>query len=140
MKRLRNSADTLGINQPLLKYTGTCNKLKIKQDDALFTPFAASLYPPAPKIDEGENETGSKDDRPPLAKAFFQVAGMDPLRDQSLIYERALREEWLVDTRLVVYSGYGHMFWTNWPEMDESKKYWRDMVDGMRWLLGRQVD
>jgi acetyl esterase/lipase len=62
---------------------------------------------------------------------------MDPLRDQSLIYDRALREEWGVETRLVVYAGYGHMFWTNWPEMEESKRFWTDMVEGMRWLLGQ---
>ena len=102
--------------------------LQIREDDPLFTPFAASLYPP--RKDEAAV-------RPPLARAFFQVSGMDPLRDQSLIYERALREEWDVPTRLVLYWGYGHMFWTNWPEMEESKKFWKDMADGMRWLLGQ---
>ncbi len=103
--------------------------LKIREDDPLFTPFAPSLYPPR------KNEA---DDRPALAKAFFQVGGMDPLKDHSLVYDRALREEWGVETRLVVYSGYGgHMFWTNWPEMEESKIYWSDMIDGMRWLLGQ---
>lgn len=59
---------------------------------------------------------------------------MDPLRDQSLIYER---EEWNVATKIVVYPGLGHMFWTNWPEMEESRAFWRDMVEGMKWLLGR---
>ena len=103
--------------------------LGIREEDPLFTPFASSLYPPRKDHDE----------RSPLAKAFFQVAGMDPLRDQSLIYERALREEWDVETKLVVYAGYGHMFWTNWPEMEESKKYWRDMVQGMAWLLGSDI-
>ncbi|KAJ9614306.1 hypothetical protein H2200_002442 [Cladophialophora chaetospira] len=103
-------------------------ELQIPEDDPLFTPFAVNLYPP---------RTFEADGRPPLAKAFIQVAGMDPLRDQSLIYERALREEWGTETRLEIYSGYGHMFWTNWPEMEESKKFWKDMVDGMRWLLAR---
>jgi acetyl esterase/lipase len=104
--------------------------LQIRQDDPLHTPFAAPLYPP------GEDVSGTEE-RSPLAKAFFQVAGMDPLRDHSLIYERALREEWGVDTRLVVYDGYGHMFWTNWPEMEASRRYWKDMVEGVGWLLGR---
>jgi hypothetical protein len=62
---------------------------------------------------------------------------MDPLRDESLIYDRALREEWGVDTQLVVYSGYGHMHWTNYPQTCAAKLYWQDMVDGMRWLLGQ---
>ena len=108
---------------------GLCEALQIPEDDPLFTPFATSLYPP---------HKHAGDDRSPLANAFFQVGGMDPLRDESLMYERALREEWDVKTRLVVYSGYGHMFWTNWPEMKESQKFWTDMVGGMRWLLGQQ--
>ena len=94
-------------------------------DDINYTPFATSIYPPDEK------------DRGKLAKAFLQVAGMDPLRDESLIYERALREEWGVETRMKVYEGYGHMFWTNWPEMAESRVYWKDMIEGMRWLLGQ---
>ncbi|KAK1825534.1 hypothetical protein LTR12_000336 [Friedmanniomyces endolithicus] len=49
-----------------------------------------------------------------LAPAYFQLAGLDPLRDEGLLYERMLREESGVSTRLEVYEGYGHMFWTNW--------------------------
>jgi len=49
-----------------------------------------------------------------LAPAYFQLAGLDPLRDEGLLYERVLREEGGVLTRLEVYEGYGHMFWTNW--------------------------
>ncbi|KAK1092797.1 hypothetical protein LTR48_003609 [Friedmanniomyces endolithicus] len=49
-----------------------------------------------------------------LAPAYFQLAGLDPLRDEGLLYERVLREESGVLTRLEVYEGYGHMFWTNW--------------------------
>ena len=60
---------------------------------------------------------------------------MDALRDDGSIYERVLREEWGVETRLDLYSGYGHMFFMNWPEMNESQKWWKNMVDGMRWLL-----
>jgi acetyl esterase/lipase len=49
-----------------------------------------------------------------LPPAFFQVAGLDPLRDEALIYEKVLREENGVDTRINIYDGLGHMFWTNW--------------------------
>ncbi|OCK77220.1 alpha/beta-hydrolase [Lepidopterella palustris CBS 459.81] len=45
-----------------------------------------------------------------VAKAYFQVCGMDPLRDESLIYEHVLREESSVATKLHFYPGYGHMF------------------------------
>lgn len=49
-----------------------------------------------------------------LPPAFFQLGGLDPLRDEGLIYERVLREENDTPTRLDVYDGFGHMFWTNW--------------------------
>lgn len=48
-----------------------------------------------------------------LPPAYFQVAGLDPLRDEEEIYERFLDEAG-VPTSLDVYEGYGHMFWTNW--------------------------
>ena len=49
-----------------------------------------------------------------LPPAFFQLGGLDPLRDEGLIYESVLREESDTPTRLNVYDGFGHMFWTNW--------------------------
>ena len=95
-------------------------------DDPLLHVFATALYSPAEK---------DQLDKPPLAKAFFSIAGMDPIRDDGLIYEQALREDWHVETRLDLYPGYGHMFFMNWPEMDESRKWWKYMIDGMQWLL-----
>ena len=47
-----------------------------------------------------------------LPRAFFQIAGLDPLRDEGLIYEKELRENNTV-TRLNVYDGFGHMFWVS---------------------------
>ena len=46
-----------------------------------------------------------------LPPAFFQLGGLDPLRDEGLLYERVLREDSGVPTRLNVYDGFGHMFW-----------------------------
>ena len=70
-----------------------------------------------------------------LPAAFFQLAGLDPLRDEGLLYERVLREEHGVQTRLEVYDGFGHMFWTNWPLLERSKEFVRDTLEGVRWLL-----
>lgn len=70
-----------------------------------------------------------------LAPAYLQVAGLDPLRDEGLLYERVLREEKGVPTRMDVYEGYGHMFWTNWPELSRSREFVRDTLEGVRWLL-----
>ncbi|RSM15159.1 hypothetical protein CDV31_005093 [Fusarium ambrosium] len=97
--------------------------LKVDIHSPLFSPFAKEWYPPTA-------ETKHK-----LPKTFFQVAGLDPLRDHALIYKRALEEEWEAPTRLELYEGYGHMFWTNWPELDRCQDYWRDMIKGIHWLL-----
>lgn len=44
-----------------------------------------------------------------MPPTFVQVCGADPLRDDGLIYERALREEG-VQTRLMVYPNIPHLF------------------------------
>jgi acetyl esterase/lipase len=71
--------------------------------------------------------------QPPV---YFQVAGMDPARDDSLIYERILREECGVPTRLDMYCGVPHGFWTMYPDLAASRRRMRDTVDGVGWLLG----
>jgi acetyl esterase/lipase len=73
------------------------------------------------------------------AKAFFQVGGLDPLRDEAVLYDRVLREAGVL-TRFELYAGFGHMFWTNWPEMEKSKSFVQDTVVGMKWLLERWED
>ncbi|KAH6724390.1 alpha/beta hydrolase fold-3 domain-containing protein [Leptodontidium sp. 2 PMI_412] len=90
---------------------------------SLFVPF---LY--------GKTERGHKD----LPPAYFQVCGLDPLRDEALIYERVLREESGVKTKLDVYKGLGHYFWTNFPELEMSRTFVEDTVKGMRWLLEQE--
>jgi acetyl esterase/lipase len=85
----------------------------------LFVPFHYG------KMDRGHEE---------LPPAYFQICGLDPLRDEGLIYERILRESG-VKTKINVYEGLGHCFWTNFPELDVSKTVVEDTVKGIRWLL-----
>ncbi|OHE90911.1 hypothetical protein CORC01_13796 [Colletotrichum orchidophilum] len=70
-----------------------------------------------------------------LPPAYLQLAGLDPLRDEGLIYERVLREEAGVKTRLDVYSGLPHYFWTNFPLLEKSKTFVEDTIKGVQWLL-----
>ncbi|KAJ4252349.1 hypothetical protein NW762_010947 [Fusarium torreyae] len=92
----------------------------------LFSPFSQEWY----------NTTA--EEQTPIPKAFFQVGGLDPLRDHSLIYQQVLENAWGTKTKLVQYDGFGHMYWANWPQLQRSQDYWRDMMSGMRWLLDKE--
>ncbi|OQV06096.1 hypothetical protein CLAIMM_10724 [Cladophialophora immunda] len=72
-----------------------------------------------------------------LPPVFLQVNGADTLRDDSLIYERILREEHGIKTKLVVYPGLPHAHWAFFPSLKASSQFWQDQLDGMGWLLGR---
>ncbi|KAH5581022.1 hypothetical protein HBI24_135800 [Parastagonospora nodorum] len=91
------------------------------------------IYAPDPKSplwDPFNHPKGHKG----AAKAFFQVGGLDPLRDEAVLYDRVLREAGVL-TRFQIYAGYGHMFWTNYPEMEESRRFVGDTLRGVKWLL-----
>jgi len=75
--------------------------------------------------------TGQKN----LPPTYFQVCGMDPLRDEALIFERVLREEEGIKTRLDVYPGQPHGFWSIAPHMQASRKFVEDSIKGVEWLL-----
>lgn len=75
-----------------------------------------------------------------LPAALFQIDGMDPLRDEGIIYERVLREENGVKTKKYLYPGQPHGHWSFFPFLEASEKFRREQVEGMGWLLGRQPD
>jgi acetyl esterase/lipase len=110
---------TKNVNDPVLKLSGK---------SMIDNPYKPD--PKSPLWDPFNHPAGHKG----TAKAFFQVAGLDPLRDEAVLYDRALREAGVL-TRFELYTGYGHMFWTNYPEMEESGKFVRDTLRGVKWLL-----
>ncbi|KAI0326104.1 hypothetical protein GY45DRAFT_1348526 [Cubamyces sp. BRFM 1775] len=69
-----------------------------------------------------------------LPRAVIQVFGMDPLRDEGLLYAHLLRDAG-VQTRLNVYPGVPHTFTMVFPETDIAARVERDVRDGLRWLL-----
>ena len=75
-----------------------------------------------------------------LPPAFFQIDGLDPLRDEGLIYERVLRKEYNIVTKLNVYPGVPHGHWISFPFLKSSEQFRRDQVAGMGFLLGKKPD
>ncbi|KAF2100849.1 Alpha/beta hydrolase fold-3 [Rhizodiscina lignyota] len=69
-----------------------------------------------------------------LPPHFFQIAGMDIVRDEGLLYEELLREESGVSTKKVVYRGVPHGWWVATPHIEASKKFMKDMEERVRWL------
>lgn len=72
-----------------------------------------------------------------LPPTYFQVCGMDPLRDEGLVYERVLREDHATKTKLEVYPGLPHGFWSWFPDMAASKEVVEDTIEGCEWLLSQ---
>ncbi|KAF7597169.1 hypothetical protein BBP40_009508 [Aspergillus hancockii] len=67
-------------------------------------------------------------------RAVFYVCGWDPRRDDALLFEQLLREE-KVNTKLYVYPGLPHGFWTTCPDLEASRSWERDLIEGVKFLL-----
>lgn len=73
-----------------------------------------------------------------LPPTYLQVCGADPLRDEALIFERVLREDEGVETKVDVYPGLPHGFWSVAPGLKASERFVGDSVKGVEWLLQRK--
>ncbi|KAL0577334.1 hypothetical protein V5O48_004658 [Marasmius crinis-equi] len=69
-----------------------------------------------------------------LPPAFVQIVGLDPLRDEGLLYEKMLRESG-VKTKLEIYPGVPHAFELAVPETKICRKFVDDFENAVTWLL-----
>ncbi|KAB2574667.1 hypothetical protein DBV05_g6682 [Lasiodiplodia theobromae] len=67
-------------------------------------------------------------------KVLFQVCGWDPRRDEGLLFEQLLKETDL-QTRLHIYPGLPHGFWTSCPDLPVSRKWEKELVEAVKWMV-----
>lgn len=100
--------------------------------------FGASYSPDLTSPLSKAYNTDKKDAFSDQPRAYFQVCGMDILRDESLIYRDILKKNG-VDTLLHLYPGMPHIFWNIFGAgtTKQSDKWVVDTKGGFKWLLHR---
>lgn len=74
-------------------------------------------------------------------RVYIQAGENDLLRDDAVVYERALRDHGIAETKLDVIKGVEHAGWCTFPLDDCHTTEMRiKSLDGMSWLLGKNWD
>jgi acetyl esterase/lipase len=95
--------------------------------------FFRRCYAPDPKSDLYNVLSHSKGHKR-LPRTYVQVCGLDPLRDDGLLYERELRQQG-TETKLDVYAGVPHTFDVVFKHLSLAKQFDQDREAGFAWLM-----
>jgi acetyl esterase/lipase len=67
-------------------------------------------------------------------RAYFQICGLDPIRDEAFLFDRLLREHSGSKTKVDLYDGVPHGFW-RFQQLPSSKWWADDLFQGTKFLL-----
>ncbi|EME44346.1 hypothetical protein DOTSEDRAFT_44598 [Dothistroma septosporum NZE10] len=100
--------------------------------------FTDLLYPKTPALDDRRaNPSGaSPEELKGLPPATFGIAGLDPLRDEAILYAKLLTEQG-VPTDVHIFKGVPHGFRRFGDKLSASKDWDGVMHDGIRWALSQ---
>lgn len=91
------------------------------QADTKSKRFGPLMWP------DGEGHKG-------FPKLYQQICGRDPARDEAFVFEDILKGLG-VETKTDVYVGLPHCFWIGLRYLQEGKRWEKETVDGIGWLL-----
>lgn len=74
-----------------------------------------------------------------LGPVYYQSAEMDVWRDTATFYCDRITEAG-GQAKLDVYPGVPHLWWAIYPQLSINKKWAKDLVDGVGWLLSQNRD
>lgn len=117
----KENADAPILNADALAFT--LERIKADFRSPWYSPFNLDL-------------AGIKSKHAP--RVYIQAGQLDILRDDAVIYERALRDEGIADTRIDVIENIDHVAWCTLPVPTcHSDEIRTKSLDGMAWLLGK---
>jgi acetyl esterase/lipase len=69
-----------------------------------------------------------------LGPLYYQMAEMDIWRDSALLYCELLQSAGN-KVKTDIYPGVPHLWWSMFPQLSINRKWAKDLVNGVEWLL-----